>query len=301
MRLNAVLNEFVYECTIKKYTSATIKGYRNGNGLFIKWLNDTHGITELEEVRTVCVKEYIFTKINNNCKETYINGIIKQLRAFFKYAVECDYIASDPMLKVKWTKENKPLIKTFTDEEARKLSAVFMNTTYTETRNRTIMLMLLDTGIRCSELCMLKERSLNGNILTIKGKGNKERQVGISPILQRQLLIYFRIKQAYVSDKEIHSDALFLSRTCRQCTPNTIENIVKTAGIRAELNSDIRCSPHTCRHFYAQNLVRNGVDVYSLSRLLGHENISITQRYLNSMLDADIVTKSITASPLMNL
>ncbi len=301
MLLKAVLNEFLYECKIKNLSPRTIKSYQNSNNLMIQWLIDNQNIADIEQVKPTDLKAYIFYKFDNNAKETYINGIIKNMRAFFKYAVENEYIANNPVLKVKWAKESKPLIKTFTNKQAVQLSNAFSNINYLESRNKTIIIMLLETGIRNNELCMLKDSSISDSVLTIFGKGNKERQVGISPILQKQLIIYNRIKKAYFEDKTIHNDVLFLSRTGRKCTVNTIENIMNEAGERIGIDDNIRCSPHTCRHFYAQTMVKNGIDIYSLSRLLGHGNISITQRYLESMLDKDIVERSIKTSPLMNI
>ena len=301
MLLKAVLNEFLYECKIKNLSPRTIKSYQNSNNLMIQWLIDNQNIADIEQVKPTDLKAYIFYKFDNNAKETYINGIIKNMRAFFKYAVENEYIANNPVFKVKWAKESKPLIKTFTNKQAVQLSNAFSNINYLESRNKTIIIMLLETGIRNNELCMLKDSSISDSVLTIFGKGNKERQVGISPILQKQLIIYNRIKKAYFEDKTIHNDVLFLSRTGRKCTVNTIENIMNEAGERIGIDDNIRCSPHTCRHFYAQTMVKNGIDIYSLSRLLGHGNISITQRYLESMLDKDIVERSIKTSPLMNI
>jgi integrase/recombinase XerD len=62
-----------------------------------------------------------------------------------------------------------------------------------------------------------------------------------------------------------------------------------------------RCSPHTTRHYFAQAQLRNGNNVYNVSRLLGHENINITKRYLQSLQDDKIIEMSIRASPLTNL
>ena len=73
------------------------------------------------------------------------------------------------------------------------------------------------------------------------------------------------------------------------------------AGEQAKVSDTIRCSPHTCRHWFAQSQIKNGIDVYSLSRLMGHSNIKITQRYLEGMKDREIVSQSIKTSPLMNL
>lgn len=84
-------------------------------------------------------------------------------------------------------------------------------------------------------------------------------------------------------------------------TIEAIERVLRIAGEKAKVRSEIRCSPHTCRHYFAQAQLKNGLDIYSLSRLLGHEKIDITKRYLQSINDKDIVELSTTTSPLMNL
>jgi len=125
--------------------------------------------------------------------------------------------------------------------------------------------------------------------VAIRGKGNKERQVSISPLLRKYMIRYERIRDFYFKDKIVNHDNYFLSNIGRPLTPETIERVVgiavKTAGVRDE----IRCSPHTIRHWYAQEQLRNGLDVYSLSRLLGHKDINITKRYLQSIKDEDII------------
>ena len=82
------INEFIFDCKIKHYTPQTIKSLYNTNALMIKWIGESYGIIEIEEVKPVHLKGYIFSKIENNLKETYINGIIKSMRAFFKYAID---------------------------------------------------------------------------------------------------------------------------------------------------------------------------------------------------------------------
>ena len=93
----------------------------------------------------------------------------------------------------------------------------------------------------------------------------------------------------------------FLSQKGKMLTPEAIERVVKTCGREANIRKDIRCSPHTCRHYYAQAQLRNGLDVYSVSRLLGHEDIGITKRYLQSLQDEDVLSRAIKSSPLMNI
>lgn len=301
MLLDDVLKEFLFECEIRKYTWKTIKGYRNGLEFLVNYLKQEFKVTQIEEVTTHHIKTFFMYQTKRKRKETYLNGLLKTYRAFFKYVVGEEYISDNPVLKVSWMKEPKTIIKTFSDNEVRGMLEAYNESDYLSVRNKAIIAMLFDTGIRNYELCTLPESGIKDNCIVIFGKGKKERQVGKSPYLSKILLKYERIKKYYFEYKNIKVDNYFLSRTGRPLTNAAVERIVKIAGVAAHVSKDIRCSPHTCRHFFAQCQLKNGCDVYSLSRLMGHENIKITQRYLQGLQDDDVVSKSIKTSPLMNL
>jgi len=172
------------------------------------------------------------------------------------------------------------VIKTFQDEEVIRMLDVYKERTFISIRNRCIMAMLFDTGIRKLELCTLGILDVKDIVIYIKGKGRKERIVPISPMLKKILIKYERVREEYIKDSIVREDAYFLSFRGKRKTGEAVERVVKMCGAAAKIRSDIRCSPHTCRHYFAQAQLRNGLDVYSLSRLLGHENITITKRYL---------------------
>ena len=171
---------------------------------------------------------------------------------------------------------------------------------YMDVRNKTILALLFDTGIRCSELCNLMQADADKERFRIYGKGRKERYVAQSPYMKKLLLHYKEYRDYYFEYRSV-PDNLFLSRTGRPLTTVAVERIVRIAGERAKVRKNIRCSPHTCRHFFSQAQLKNGNDVYSLSRLLGHSNIKTTNRYLQGMNDTEIVKASVKCSPLMNL
>lgn len=301
MLLDDAVKEFLTECRIRQYTWKTIKGYRNGLEFVVNYLKAEHSLKNIEQVETHHLKAFFLYQQKRHRKESYLNGLIKTYRAFFKYIVEENYISSNPILKVKWMREEKTIIQTFTDDEVKSMMDVYSEKDYLSMRNKAIMAMLFDTGIRNYELCCLQNNNIAENVITIFGKGKKERQVGKSPYLAKLLLKYERLKHYYFEFKNIKVGNYFLSRTGKPLTNAAIERIVKKAGEVAKVSPTLRCSPHTCRHYFAQSQLRNGMDVYSLSRLMGHENIKITQRYLQGLQDKDVVEKSIKTSPLMNL
>lgn len=301
MLLKDALQEFIFECEIKKYTWKTIKGYRNGLEYLINYLQQEHKLTELEDIQTRHLKAYFMWQSKKGRKESYLNGLLKSFRSFFKYHLNEGNIHSNPILKVNWMKEPKTIIKTFADDEVKKMLTAFNEGDYLSVRNKAIVAMLFDTGIRNYELCTLTNDAIKNDYIVIFGKGRKERQVGKSPYLAKILMKYETIKQYNFECKTINTQAYFLSRTGRPLTTEAIERIVKIAGEYANVSQNIRCSPHTCRHYFAQAQLKNGIDVYSLSRILGHDNIKITQRYLQGLEDNEVVSKSIKTSVLMNL
>lgn len=296
-----IVKEFIYECELRKLSKRTIKGYRNNNLQFMNYVESQNNITELEEINHLHIKEYFRYLMEKGLTEIYINGILKCLRAFFKYCMQEGYISKNPCLKVSWQKEEKVIIKTFNDEEIIKMLNVFDYSDYLNARNKCLIAFLVDTGARCTETCEVLNQDIKETTIIIHGKGNKERYVGISPMLKKIMIRYERIKEFYFKDKILKYDNYFLSKNGHPLTVEAVERVIKDAGIKAGIRQDIRCSPHTIRHYFAQKQLKNGLDVYSLSRLLGHENISITKRYLQSLQDNDIVQMSIKTSPLMNL
>ena len=94
---------------------------------------------------------------------------------------------------------------------------------------------------------------------------------------------------------------IFLSKNAKPLTGTMVDRIIKDAGKGCNVSKDVRVSAHTFRHTYAQYQLKAGLDIYSLSRLLGHESISITQTYLNGMRDKEVLEQAENTSPLMNL
>lgn len=301
MLAKEALDEFRVECDLRRLTKATIKGYYNNTNLFLTFTAKHYGIVMLEEIRSQHIKKYMQYLLEKKLTASYINGILKCLRAFFKYVTAEGYISINPAKKVNWQKEPKVVIKTFSDDEVRNLLDSYNFSTYLSARNKLILALAFDTGARNTEMCELMEQDVKDNVILIHGKGNKERHVPLTPYLKKVLIKYKRIKDHYFDDKIIPYNNLLLSRTGRPLTKEAMEHVFKQAGERATVRETIRCSPHTARHYYAQTNIRNGLDVYSLSRLLGHENINITKRYLQSLQDANIVEMAVLTSPLRNL
>jgi integrase/recombinase XerD len=188
------------------------------------------------------------------------------------------------MDKIKFQKQPVTLIHTFTDKEVGDMVCYYKGSRFLDVRNKLIMVLLFDTGMRNAELCGLKMTDIQGTHINILGKGNKTRFVPITPIINKYLIKYLRVRENYIKDKfRYETEYLLLSQKGRKLTIETTERLVLEAGEQVGVHNGVRISPHTCRHYYAQAQLRNGCDLYTLSKLLGHSNINITKVYLQSM------------------
>lgn len=301
--LEDLLKEFKYDMKIRNLTPRTIKTSYNSTAKFFKYCKVEFNIEYLEELNAIHIKSYVSYLQNLNRSEVYINSILKYLKAFFKYCIKEEYILErkNPMNKLNWVKERKTLIETFTDREVYKMLKVWDYKTFYNARNKAIIATLIETGIRNLELCTLTLTSVRDSVIKVIGKGRKERYVPISPSLKKILIKYERIRTEYIKDKFINEDAYFLSYRGKRLTVESVERVVKETGKMAHVRKSIRCSPHTCRHYYAQFMLKQNVDIYTVSRLLGHSSIDITKIYLRSIKDEEIVEMNNMVSPLMML
>ncbi|WP_048481163.1 tyrosine-type recombinase/integrase [Clostridium tetani] len=301
--LKDLIKEFEFDMQIKKFTTRTIKTAINSTKAFTIYCKKEFNADKLEDITHLHIKKYISYMQGLGRTEVYLNSILKYLRMFYRYCMQENYITKEqnPVLKVNWVKEPKIVIETFTNAEAKRMLEQWNYRKYHDARNKAIIATFFETGIRNLELCNICTTDVRDRVILIHGKGNKERYVPISPALKKTLIKFERIREGYIKNKKIEEDAYFLSYRGRRLTVEAVQVVVRKTGEMAKVRKNIRCSPHTIRHYYAQFMLKNEVDIYTLSRLMGHQDTQITKRYLQSIKDSEIVEMSVNISPLMLL
>jgi len=228
-----------------------------------------------------------------------INCYLRSLRIFFSWLVSEEIIQENPFDKVKIPKPPQKVIPTFNDIQIQQLLDVIDARTPEGYRDHAIILTLLDSGIRVSEMCHMKLENvwLEDGMLKILGKGNKERLVPIGKQVQRCLWRY--ISRCRPEPLAASGNVFFLTQDGKPLTKDRVEKIMAYYGRKAGLKG-VRCSPHTLRHTAAVKFLRNGGDVFSLQRMLGHASLEMTRRYCE-LADMDVKRAHMTASPVDNL
>lgn len=298
MRIDVALKDYVVDMEIRKYSPRTITTVNNKVKVFAKFLESELEITEADEITPMSIKLYTKHCIERGLKGTTINGALKSIKSFIQYCYEEDYGGWDTKKTgFKWVKQEKPVIAAFKVRDVKTMLDNCRGNDYLALRDTAILTMFFETGIRCQELYSITDKDIHADYIIIKGKNHKQRVVPITPMLRKAMIRYERVREVYFEDKQT-ADRYFLSYRGKAFTNTGIERVFQKRGKGIE---GIRVSPHTCRHFFAQQQVKMGTDLYTISRLLGHENISITQIYLNSLKDEDIIKMTKNNSVLMNM
>lgn len=299
MKISEAVEDYVLEIEIRKYAERTVATYRDKIRCFGRFCEDEIGIHELREVTSSHVKRYTQYMLKRGCKGSYINSCLKSIKSWMAYSYEEHGEGFDASRGgIRWVKEDRPRIPIYTPKDVRKMLGNCKGRRFTDIRDAAIITMLFETGIRSNELCSIRPSDIQeGFIVIAYAKGGKHRAVPITPILKKAMLRFERVRESYFSCRR-NEPFYFLSFTGKRLTHSGMQHILNK---RSEGITGARCSPHTCRHFYAQQQLKNKMDVYSLSRLLGHESVSITTAYLRSLGDADIVEMARQSSVLMSL
>ena len=248
-----------------------------------------------------------FLRLQAVAKKTLLNYHIG-LSALWTWAVNEELVATNIVHRVERAKPEKRAVEPFTEEDIRKLLSVISKsraytrpgkteTTHTipnTDRNRAIILLLLDTGIRSSELCGLKinQTDLKNRRIRVMGKGSKERWVPFCARTAQAIWKYLATRK-----DEPANNYLFITTEGGPMDPDRMLKLLWGIGERAEVE-DVH--PHRFRHTFAINFLRNGGDPWSLQMMLGHSTMEMVKTYL-SIAQADLDERHKLASPVDNL
>ncbi len=228
-----------------------------------------------------------------------INCYLRAVRAFWSWLLAEEFIEVNPFDRITIPKPPKKVIMPFSEEQIRSLLSTIDTKSSIGFRDWSIILTLLDTGIRVSELTDLRLDDINlaQRCLKVRGKGNKERIVPIGISVQRAIAKY--LNKHRTNPLYPLSDNLFLSRDGMPLTPNRIQSIIETYANKAGITG-VRASPHTFRHTFAITYLRNGGDVFTLQRILGHETLDMVRQYV-CLAQYDLQEAHLRCSPVDNL
>lgn len=263
----------------------TLRSYRESLNLFLV----LSPLTRLEEVSKETVRDFkqaLHEFRSRQKRELSIrtkNHHLTVLRAFLRYLVQEEEMDVYPPDRVRRFKEEQRKVKVLSAEEMERLLRTPDTSTRVGKRDKAILELFFSTGMRLAELRSLNRKDLNFDTreISVRGKRSKIRVVFLSDSAVAAL-------QDYVNSRLDHLEPLFiraLMKAINELPPGekfrlsriSIYKIVKKAALAAGIVTDP--SPHTLRHSFATDLLRNGADLRSVQELLGHKDLATTQIY----------------------
>ena len=203
MCLKDLRDEFVYDCECRHLAKGSLRNYKAATRFLLEYL-ELKQITELEDVRPRHIRDLMKEKQDAGSTSRYINDLLKVWRTWFNYLVNEGYLEErdNPAKKVKCLRQPRTIIDTFTAAEMKRMIQFYDGKDFLEVRNKTIIMLLFDTGMRCNEMIMMEPEDIKQDYILVKhGKGSKERVVPKSPALSKQLVKYCTLRDGYLKER----------------------------------------------------------------------------------------------------
>ncbi len=258
---------------VKNVSSHTVAGYGNDLRGFLDYLAE-NGVKHIEEIDTAVIRGYVAELADGGYSKATISRKISALRTFFRFLTRRRIIENNPTEGIRGLKREKKLPTLLDEGQVGRLLEAPDCTTLLGLRDRAIMELLYSTGIRVSEAAALRLRDvdMSNGMITVRGKGRKERIVPVGKIAMNYLKRYILARHP----RPGRDDPLFVNRFGTPLTDRSIRRLIEKYA-RAAALPDI--SPHTLRHCFATHMLDHGADLRVVQEMLGHSSLSTTQIY----------------------
>jgi len=256
----------------------SIEAYIRDIGILHRFLQEEDP-TPPREVQLNQLQQFLSQLHDLNIAPSTQARIISGIRAYYKYLNLENITENDPTALLEMPKLKRKLPDTLSHQEIQNMMSAIDVSKPEGHRNRAILKTLYACGLRVSELVNLKLSNVfwDDDFIKVSGKGDKQRLIPINQDALNEILIYKGQQRNHLKIAPGHEDYIFLNRRGKQLSRVMVFNIVKQAAQLAEIGKNI--SPHTLRHSFATELVKNGADLRAVQDMLGHASITTTEIY----------------------
>lgn len=276
MRFTEILEEYIDYHKSLCHTEKTIRSYIEILTIFDKVV----GIDDYTKMTFNDIKKYQKYVYSKSLSIATVGSYFRHLKAFISWLEEFDYLEDKKLhTKIKVPKMPKKNIKIYTDAEIKLIfDAVETESPWLTARNKLIICLMLDSGLRRNEVCVIKHKDINysDRLLNVHGKGNKDRLVPLGSLTLKYL-------KEYNESCPFDNASLLVNRRGQSLTNNAVKLFL--SKMKTKLGFEL--SAHRLRHNFATNYIIDHYDKYghfdsyTLMILLGHEEMSTTERYVH--------------------
>ena len=264
-----IVENFLTKLKVDERSKNTIDSYRFDLKLWMQYQFPEAEVTA-QQLESVTIQElYSYMESIAEKSSATRSRMVSSIKGLYKYLVEFAFITNNPTIALKKIKvKSKPPVRLNENQCLKMLDSVEKLTKENKERDYAMLTLFINTGIRESELVSIDLDSINDEVLTVTGKGNKTREVPLNESCIDAINAYLKVRSKESKDK-----ALFLTtfgtRFTRHGLMGALERYLRKFNI----------SIHKLRHTAATVWLGSGADITTIQRLLGHEDIKTTLIY----------------------
>lgn len=282
----AGLEDFLGHLKVERQMSPhTLRNYRLDVGQFLEFCRSRRPDATPAELTYQDIRAFVADRLKNNRKVTVARKL-SALRTFFKYLQRRGLVAASPARIAPTPKAEKPLPHFLTVDEVFHLLSRVEGDDFSARRDRAILEVFYAAGLRLSELAGLNlaDLDLEAGHMRVFGKGAKERLALLGRPAREAVKDYLPLREAHRRRVKAPEDtALFLNRRGGRLSTRGVARLVAKWARAAGLSPGL--TPHGLRHSFATHMLEGQADLRAVQELLGHAQISSTQRYLHLNVD----------------
>lgn len=267
----------------KNYSPRTEISYSEDLCQFVNFLKSETEDEAIERVDSDIVRRWIVSLMESGISARSVNRKLSALKSFYRYLLRTGQVKENPLRKIAGPKMKKP-IPSFVNSKDMDviLDDTMEDKSFESLRNKLILELFYDTGIRRAELLGIKDLDVDFSAKTIQvtGKRNKQRLIPISDILCAQIVEYIEVRD---SEVEYKSGYLLVRNNGQQLYPMIVHRIVTNS--LSGISTLSKSSPHVLRHSFATSMLNNGADLNAVKELLGHASLASTEIYTHTSFE----------------
>lgn len=285
--------KFLHHLQIARGVSEhTLRAYKTDLNAFLFFIQKESKEIALKDISKKHVRRYLAALHEKKISTKTVLRCLSALRSLYKYAIREKIVTENPLEEIESPKKEKKLPVSISYQQLQHLFTQPDLSSYLGFRDRVIMELFYSSGLRLSELTGLNRKDFDevNGILTIFGKGKKQRKAPITDTAAKWILSYLNHFERKIVEKD--AEAIFLNKWGTRLHPRSVDRNF-SAYLKASGLSE-RITPHTIRHTIATHWLENGMDLKTIQMLLGHNSLATTTIYthVSSKLKREVYDKT---------
>ena len=281
VQIDSFLDYLRYE---RNYSNYTIEAYSKDLRQFEEYVKlNKESVFVPGDVDADLVRSWIVSLMDEKISPVSVNRKLSSLKSFFKFLMKQGSISVNPLRLITGPKTKKPLPYFVRDKEMELLlDGDGFDEDFEGVRDRLVLEMLYDTGIRRSELIGIQDSDVDFGAMQIRvtGKRNKQRLIPFAEGLKNLIQAYTEVRNREVGSE---SGWFFVRKNGEQLSAGIVYTIVKKK--LSEIPTLAKRSPHVLRHSFATSMLNNGAELNAVKELLGHSSLASTSVYTHTTFE----------------